>query len=595
MMIGRAMVATMAAEHPLESVPPQRRASGAEIAPLVDGADGAAEPTDEDAEKRAEHEVAEAEELMRQWERGKCDEAPFDLTVMSMIGGKDAAFTLEGVSSKLSVAQLHKRIALEMESKPHPDQQRLFIVNGGKGPLSDETLPIGAYGVVAGVTLHLAMCDGQAAAARRLLRVRVRAAQAAARARTAEEAEREAERREKRREERRRKTKWAAKLLSASVVVVLVVMIIAYFHSGCGACENDAACDGLFGECVCTGNHLGEYCEDSCGELGQVNGGACVCSGNRTGAFCELDLNGMILRSEYNDATVGAVTYRGATQALTWQLQHELCIDAGKATPGSSARACPELKAGTDRVCASQKCSFSSHDDVVHDNHVVAGTCNTLSANTRVHLQHLNSSVGWSGQMFRHVSGSLEGGVGYMCAGIGCKDRVRVEGTTVRGESSNERASLRDGDAVFCSTCQVTDDACCGVNCGGEGQCSDGVCSCKEGADNGPGIWFGPSVCGGFCEEIDDEARSPIGTAIFKVFMLFLIFVLSMTGAGIGTACVGECILMIGECILKLISCGRLDLEDCIFPSFQTLICLMLCEAVPCIVLTIWFVGCMSA
>ena len=31
-----------AAEPPPESVPPQRRATGAEIAPLVDGADGAA-------------------------------------------------------------------------------------------------------------------------------------------------------------------------------------------------------------------------------------------------------------------------------------------------------------------------------------------------------------------------------------------------------------------------------------------------------------------------------------------------------------------------------------------------------------------------
>lgn len=116
--------------------------------------------------------MAEAEELVQKWERGKCDEAPFDLTVMSMIGGKHAAFTLEGVSSKMSVAQLHERIALEIESNPHPDQQRLFVEYGGKGSLRDETLPIGAYGVVAGVTLHLAMRDRQAAAARRLLRGR---------------------------------------------------------------------------------------------------------------------------------------------------------------------------------------------------------------------------------------------------------------------------------------------------------------------------------------------------------------------------------------------------------------------------------------
>eukprot|EP01046_Picozoa_sp_COSAG06_P107243 COSAG06_NODE_53570_length_299_cov_0.910000_1_plen_50_part_10 len=40
---------------------------------------------------------------------------------------------------------------------------------------------------------------------------------------------------------------------------------------------------------VCTGNHLGEFCEDSCGENGQVvnrfNGSACECSANYTGVF----------------------------------------------------------------------------------------------------------------------------------------------------------------------------------------------------------------------------------------------------------------------------------------------------------------------
>ena len=36
-------MASAAEQQPPESVPPQKRASGAEIAPLVDGADGAAE------------------------------------------------------------------------------------------------------------------------------------------------------------------------------------------------------------------------------------------------------------------------------------------------------------------------------------------------------------------------------------------------------------------------------------------------------------------------------------------------------------------------------------------------------------------------
>ena len=65
-----------------------------------------------------------------------------------------------------------------MASHPTPDEQRLFIVDRGKGPLRDETLPVGAYGVVAGATLHLALRDGEAAAARRVARVQVRAAQA---------------------------------------------------------------------------------------------------------------------------------------------------------------------------------------------------------------------------------------------------------------------------------------------------------------------------------------------------------------------------------------------------------------------------------
>ena len=39
-----------------------------------------------------------------------------------------------------------------------PDRQRLFIAKGAQEPLADETLPIGAYGVLPGVaTRHLAM------------------------------------------------------------------------------------------------------------------------------------------------------------------------------------------------------------------------------------------------------------------------------------------------------------------------------------------------------------------------------------------------------------------------------------------------------
>ena len=98
--------------------------------------------------------------------------APFDLVVQPTVGGQEAAITLKGVWPTMTTAELHKRIHNEMKSKPHPDEQRLFIATGGQKPLSDETVPIGAYGVVDGVMLHLAMRDEKAAASRRAARTR---------------------------------------------------------------------------------------------------------------------------------------------------------------------------------------------------------------------------------------------------------------------------------------------------------------------------------------------------------------------------------------------------------------------------------------
>ena len=59
----------------------------------------------------------------------------------------------------------------------------------------------------------------------------------------------------------------------------------------------------------------------------------------------------------------------------------------------------------------------------------------------------------WAGQEFTHVSGSLGGGVGYMCARSGyygdCGAQVRVEGTAAAGHDGT--VTLNSGDAVFCS------------------------------------------------------------------------------------------------------------------------------------------------
>ena len=162
-------------------------------------------------------------------------------------------------------------------------------------------------------TLHLAMRDGEEAAARRLARgrgltrvpppVRPRAAQEAAQA--------AADRKTRAAQETRQQCQTPCKK-QTKVVVALgaacgpLAVLLSYFN-GCGACENGAACDGLFGECVCTGNHLGEYCEDSCGDFGQVNrGGVCVCSGNRTGTLCELDALGQLVDDRDDSTGLGA-------------------------------------------------------------------------------------------------------------------------------------------------------------------------------------------------------------------------------------------------------------------------------------------------
>ena len=64
----------------------------------------------------------------------------------------------------------------------------------------------------------------------------------------------------------------------------------------------------------------------------------------------------------------------------------------------------------------------------------------------------------WAGQEFTHVSGSLGGGVGYMCAGSGnwgdCGAQVRVEGTVAASGypiTQGRAPTLNSGDAVFCS------------------------------------------------------------------------------------------------------------------------------------------------
>ena len=136
--------------------------------------------------------------------------------------------------------------------------------------------------------------------------------------------------------------------------------------------------------------------------------------------------------SGYNCAFVQAVAYTGPPTTLSWELQHSLCAAAGRATPGSDlsgVASCPACRRDTTGM-QDKNCAYSADD-----NYVVARGC------------------GWYYQEFTHVSGTLGGGVGYMCAGSvygDCDRRVRVEGTTADGHTSGQ-VTLNGGDAVFCS------------------------------------------------------------------------------------------------------------------------------------------------
>eukprot|EP01045_Picozoa_sp_COSAG04_P024342 COSAG04_NODE_3024_length_3267_cov_2.198548_4_plen_450_part_00 len=144
-------------------------------------------------------------------------------------------------------------------------------------------------------------------------------------------------------------------------------------------------------------------------------------------------LGDMVMRSWYNGALVQAVTYMGEATALSWELQHSLCAAAGRVTPGSdlSGSSGAFVWSGcSSRDCQDKFCAYSSAD-----NHVVTSGC------------------GWARQDFTHVSGTLGGGVGYMCAYIGCGHQVRVEGTAAaaHGDYQDDHPTLNSGDAVFCS------------------------------------------------------------------------------------------------------------------------------------------------
>ena len=124
---------------------------------------------------------------------------------------------------------------------------------------------------------------------------------------------------------------------------------------------------------------------------------------------------------------------------LSWTTQHELCNAVGRATPGSSATGSTD----DGRGYQDEHCAYSPSD-----NYVVTDQCQ------------------WHRQEFTRVSGSLEGGVGYMCAGSTWKYRLWRTQKTDRGDITfrtfvrvtltatphNAGVRLKNGDAVFCAS-----------------------------------------------------------------------------------------------------------------------------------------------
>ena len=114
-------------------------------------------------------------------------------------------------------------------------------------------------------------------------------------------------------------------------------------------------------------------------------------------------------------------------------------------TGALEATACTEDGPYTIAGCQDAQDKSCAHS--ASDNHVVTDDCV------------------WHRQEFTHASGSLGGGVGYMCAGKyyrgDCTYQVRVEGTAAAGHGTHGRqVTLNSGDAVFCSACLAADPSC---------------------------------------------------------------------------------------------------------------------------------------
>ena len=167
------------------AVPPESAVSG-ETRPLVaQVAAPGAEPR-KDAEQEASEEIARSDALLAAWEsqRKEAEAAePFALTVQPLMGGADAALTLDGVTQDTSTQALKERMQAAHPKHPAPDAQRLTVQQGeAQIRLEDGELPLGAHGIgpEGQTTVNMTVQDAAEAAARREARKALRAARAEA-------------------------------------------------------------------------------------------------------------------------------------------------------------------------------------------------------------------------------------------------------------------------------------------------------------------------------------------------------------------------------------------------------------------------------
>jgi hypothetical protein len=207
--------------------------------------------------------------------------------VQQLTGAKHKVMIIHNKSCPVLVGEL-KRTINKRHGGPTPDGMKLLRNNedGTPGDAFDEddTQSLADAGILDGATVHMTVQDEAAGKARREAREAATKAHREAREvatkahREELQAKRLAERNAELNAEKRRVRceKSCFELMvymSPFAVIAFLVLLVAYFVSGCGACENDAACNGMFGECVCSGNHTGTFCELRPGEIGDEEAG----------------------------------------------------------------------------------------------------------------------------------------------------------------------------------------------------------------------------------------------------------------------------------------------------------------------------------